>query len=149
MKVRENGRVINVPGPPREIGSRAADLPQPLLARLGAPYDYFRGIYRAPAEKTIRLILRTVDVGAVDVCFGSWLFAPAAWKENDEHALAIDGKVLRGAWSGEDTQAKLLSAMIQGAGLVVGQIRVPTTPTRSRRSGTCSRNSRGFPAARP
>jgi hypothetical protein len=109
----------------REIGSRAADLSPLLLARLGAPYDHFRGSYRTPSEKTIRETLKKIDVDALDVCFGAWLFAQAVWKKSEEIALAIDGKVLRGAKVDEKTQVKLLSAMIQGRGLVVGQIRVP------------------------
>jgi predicted transposase YbfD/YdcC len=109
----------------REVGRRAADLPQPLLARLGAPYDHFRGVYRAPSETTMRKLLKTIDVDALDVAFGAWLFTQATRKPGEQIALAIDGKVLRGAWTDEDTQVKLLSAMLQGEGLVVAQVRVP------------------------
>ncbi|WP_045875797.1 ISAs1 family transposase [Pseudofrankia sp. DC12] len=107
---------------PRELHRRAADLPQPLLARLGAPLDHFRGSWRTPSEKTIRLLLKKIDVDALDAAFGGWLYAQAA---RGQVALAIDGKVLRGAWSGEDTQVRLLSAMLQGQGVVIAQVRVP------------------------
>jgi predicted transposase YbfD/YdcC len=109
----------------RELGGRLADLPQPLLACLGAPFDYFRGIHRAPSEKTVRLLLKTIDVDALDVAFGAWLFAQATRKPDEQLALAIDGKVLRGAWSGEKTQVRLLSAMLHGTGAVVAQVRIP------------------------
>ncbi|WP_116290015.1 transposase family protein [Frankia sp. KB5] len=33
----------------RQLGSQAADLPQNLLARLGARYDHFTGRYAAPS----------------------------------------------------------------------------------------------------
>ncbi|WP_131785498.1 transposase family protein [Protofrankia symbiont of Coriaria ruscifolia] len=88
----------------RELGGRIADLPQPLLACLGAPFDSFLGIHRAPSEKTVRLLLKTIDVDALDVAFGTWLFAQATRKRGEQLALAIDGKVLRGAWSDENTQ---------------------------------------------
>jgi hypothetical protein len=106
----------------RELHRRAADLPQPLLARLGAPLDHFHGNYRAPSEKTVRMLLKKIDVDALDAAFGAWLCAQAA---RGHAALAIDGKVLRGAWSGDDTQVRLLSAMLQGEGVVIAQVRVP------------------------
>ncbi|WP_238431148.1 ISAs1 family transposase [Frankia nepalensis] len=109
----------------RELGSRIADLPQPLLVRLGAPFDHFHGIFRAPSEKTVRLLLKTIDVDALDLAFGAWLFAQATRAWGEQLAIAIDGKILRGAWSGENTQVRLLSAMLQGKGVVVAQVRVP------------------------
>lgn len=107
---------------PREFHRRVADLPQSLLAVLGAPRDFFFGGYRTPSEKTIRLLLRKIDVDALDTAFGSWLCARAA---PGQVAFAIDGKVLRGAWSGEDTQVRLLSAMLHGKGAVIAQVRIP------------------------
>jgi predicted transposase YbfD/YdcC len=109
----------------RELARRIADLPQPLLALLGAPFDHFHGIHRAPSEKTVRRLLKTIDVDALDVAFGAWLFAQGTRNRGEQLALAIDGKVLRGAWSSEKTQVRLLSAMLQGKGIVVAQVRVP------------------------
>jgi hypothetical protein len=43
------------------------------LAVLGAPRDLFLGGYRTPSEKTIRLLLREIDVDALDAAFGGWL----------------------------------------------------------------------------
>jgi len=68
------------------------------------------------------MLLRKIDVDALDAAFGAWLCAQAA---RGQVALAIDGKVLRGAWSGEDSQVRLLSAMLHGEGVVVAQVRVP------------------------
>jgi predicted transposase YbfD/YdcC len=100
-------------------------IPQPMLAVLGAPYCYFLERYRTPSEKVIGTILRRIDVAALDIQIGLWLFEQRILKSGAEIAIAIDGKVLRGAWVDEWTQVKLLSAMIHGEGLVVGQIRVP------------------------
>ncbi|MDT3442905.1 hypothetical protein QOZ89_25420 [Pseudofrankia sp. BMG5.37] len=62
----------------RELGSRIADLSQPLLARLGAPHDHFRGIYRTPSEKTVRMLLKTIDrrVQYVPQCRRATCFVP-------------------------------------------------------------------------
>ena len=43
------------------IGEWAADLPQHLLAVLGARMDRRRGRYRAPDEATVRRVLGSVD----------------------------------------------------------------------------------------
>jgi hypothetical protein len=106
----------------REIHRRAGDLPKPLLVLLGAPRDFFTNTYRIPSEKTLRLLLKIIDVDALDAAFGRWLFTHAA---AEKIIIAIDGKVLRGAWSGEDTQVRLLSAMLQGKGAVIAQVRIP------------------------
>jgi hypothetical protein len=68
------------------------------------------------------MLLKKIDVDALDAAFGAWLCAQAA---RGHAALAIDGKVLRGAWSGGDTQVRLLSAMLQGQALVIAQVRIP------------------------
>ncbi|WP_231861051.1 MULTISPECIES: ISAs1 family transposase [Frankia] len=107
---------------PREFHRRAADLPQSLLAVLGAPRDFLVGGYREPSEKTIRLLLKKIDVDALDTAFGSWLCAQAA---PGQVAFAIDVKVLRGAWSGKDAQVRLLSAMLHGKGAVRVRVRIP------------------------
>ena len=39
--------------------------------------------------------------------------------------LALDGKVMRGAWTDENDQFTLFSAMIHGTGVTVAQVRVP------------------------
>ncbi|ABW12233.1 transposase IS4 family protein [Parafrankia sp. EAN1pec] len=109
----------------REIGSRVADFGQDLLARLGAPFDHFTGRYRAPSEKAIRALFEKMDVAAVDAAFGAWLFAHAVWEPGEDIVLAMDAKVLRGAWSEGNKQVTLLSAMVHANGLVAGQVRVP------------------------
>ncbi|WP_322770079.1 transposase family protein [Frankia sp. Cr1] len=55
-----------------EIGRWAMRIPQPLLARLGAPYGHFLGRYRVPSEKTIRRVLQAIDIAVpfLMVCRG-------------------------------------------------------------------------------
>jgi predicted transposase YbfD/YdcC len=107
------------------IARWAKRIPQPMLALLGAPYCYFLRRYRVPSAKVMNLILRNIDIAALDIQIGLWLYEQRQLNNGSELAIAIDGKVLRGAWVDEWTQVKLLSAMIHGQGLVIGQIRIP------------------------
>jgi hypothetical protein len=68
------------------------------------------------------MLPRKIDVDTLGAALGAWLCARAA---RAQVALTIDGKVLHGAWSGDDTQVRLLSAMLHGEGVVVAQVRVP------------------------
>lgn len=109
----------------RQIGRRAADLPQLLLAQLGAPYDYFRAAYTAPSESTIREVLTNVDADLLDLVVGAWLHECATRDRDGDLVIALDGKVLRGAWATENKQVKLFAAMIHEQGVVVAQTLVP------------------------
>jgi len=109
----------------RQIGSQAADFPQSLLAKLGAKWSWFALRYDWPSEPTLRRILQSVDAAALDLLIGSWLFERAHRDTEGMLVIALDGKVLRGAWTDENHQLTLFSAMIHGVGITVGQIRVP------------------------
>jgi predicted transposase YbfD/YdcC len=108
-----------------EMGRRAADLSQELLAKLGAKWDYFNGVYLAPSESTLRRVLEDVDADQLDTAVGAWLFERAHRDPDGELVIAVDGKVLRGAWTDDNDKVTLFSAMIQNAGVVVAQVRVP------------------------
>jgi predicted transposase YbfD/YdcC len=112
----------------RQLGSQAADLPQSLLAKLGAKWNWFRRRYDWPSEATLRRVLRSIDATQLDLLTGSWLFERAHRDPEDLLVIALDGKVLRGAWTA-DGQVTLFSAMIHGLGVTVAQIRVPDHTT--------------------
>jgi predicted transposase YbfD/YdcC len=111
----------------RELGSVAADLPQHLLAVLGARWDWARRRLVAPSAATLRRVLIGLDGGELDAAVGAWLRGHARCDEQG-WALALDGKDLRGSWSG-DGRLVLFSAMIHrgeaGDPVVVGQVAVP------------------------
>ncbi|MFC3898474.1 ISAs1 family transposase [Lentzea rhizosphaerae] len=100
------------------IGEWAADLPQHLLAVLGARMDRRRGRYRAPEETTLRRVLGSVDGDALDDAIGAWLTGRAPRAQ----AIAVDGKTLRGTCD-ETGQGgvHLLAAMTHDSGVVVAQ----------------------------
>jgi predicted transposase YbfD/YdcC len=108
------------------IERQIADFPVSLLAKLGCAWCYFRQGYRVPGEKTIRVLLNEIDADELDRLLGQWLFRNARLDgEESVLGLAIDGKVLRGAWTGANDKFTLFSAMIQDAGVTVAQVAVP------------------------
>lgn len=100
------------------ISEWAADLPQHLLATLGARRDRRHGLYRAPGEATLRRVLGRVDGDALDDAIGAWL----ASQDEGAATIAVDGKTLRGTC--DDTGqggVHLLAAMTHDSGIVVAQ----------------------------
>jgi predicted transposase YbfD/YdcC len=75
-----------------------------------------------PSERTIRRVLKAVDVQEIDTKIGQWL---ASQQDLTGQGLAVDGKTLCGSRDGEEERAvHLLSAVVHGTGEVVAQTRV-------------------------
>jgi predicted transposase YbfD/YdcC len=109
----------------REIGSRVNDLSPRLLEKIGATRDRFTGAFLPPSEPTLRRVLRDIDTAQLELAVGAWLFERAHRDPDGHLVIALDGKVLRGAWTDENEQVTLFSAMIHREGVVIGQTRVP------------------------
>jgi predicted transposase YbfD/YdcC len=113
----------------RQIAAQIADLPQSLLAQLGARWCWFRQRHAWPSEPTVRRVLQDVDAAELDLLVGAWLFERARKDAQQDTqgvlAIALDGKVLRGAWTDENNQVTLFSGMIHGQGVTIGQVMVP------------------------
>jgi predicted transposase YbfD/YdcC len=132
------------------IGEVAAELPEEALCRLSCRISPSKKSYVAPEESTIRRTLKAVDANAVDLVVNSWIAdqvragrltkeqAPlvelAAMIEREEeedevddaepallHAIAVDGKTLRGAKIDGAAPVHLLSAMTHAEGATVAQ----------------------------
>jgi hypothetical protein len=108
-----------------EIARKASDMTQPLLGKLGAEWDWFRSRYKCPSKWTIRLVLSGIDGNHLDKVTGHWLAMQSAAGKKGEWEIAVDGKVMRGAWTSENEQVTLFSAMIREEGVTVAQVRVP------------------------
>jgi predicted transposase YbfD/YdcC len=108
----------------RQISDQIGDFPQSLMAKLGAKWCYFRGAFGWPSERTIRRVLENIDADELDRVVGAWLRKNARAGEGGL-VLAIDGKVMRGAWTDENETFTLFSAMIHGTGVTVAQVAVP------------------------
>ncbi|RSM56829.1 ISAs1 family transposase, partial [Kibdelosporangium aridum] len=94
------------------IGEWIADVPQHILAALGARFDPRRQAYLAPDESTVRRLAQHVDGDLLDEAIGTWLIhttqpaAPACEDTTADTAergvlpmaIAVDGKSLRGTY---------------------------------------------------
>jgi len=113
----------------REIATVAANIPQGMLRALGAEWDYFTQRYKYPRKTTIWLTLTSVDTAELDKITGTWLLSQARKHREDDGSytweIAIDGKVMRGAWTDENDKVTLFSAMLQSEAVTIGQVRVP------------------------
>jgi predicted transposase YbfD/YdcC len=109
----------------REIAGHAADIPQPLLKKLGAEWNWFRLRYKYPSESTIRNVLTRIDAAELDLITGAWLSTQARKDGKAEWVIALDGKVMRGAWSDENDKVTLFSAMLHREAVTIAQVRVP------------------------
>ena len=109
----------------REIAGHAADIPQPLLKKLGAEWNWFRLRYKHPSESTIRNVLTRIDAAELDLITGAWLYAQARKDGKASGIIAVDGKVMRGAWTDENDKVTLFSAMLHREAVTIAQVRVP------------------------
>lgn len=109
----------------RQLGSHAADLPQSLLEKLGARWNWFDQLFDAPSEPTLRRVLQDIDAAELDRLVGAWLAERAHRDADGLLVIAVDGKVLRGAWTDANGQVTLFSAMVHGQGVTVAQVKVP------------------------
>jgi predicted transposase YbfD/YdcC len=109
----------------REIADQAADLPQSLMRKLGGRWCWFTRRFRAPSKDTVRRVLTNVDAAALDLAVGTWLLERVRRDAGGLLGLAIDGKVLRAAWTEGNDQFTLFSAMVHREGVTVAQVQVP------------------------
>jgi hypothetical protein len=89
----------------RQIASQIADLSQSLLAALGARWSWFRWRYEWASEATLRRVLQSIDAAELDLLIGSWLGEQAYRDTDGLLVIALDGKVLRGACSDDNSPA--------------------------------------------
>lgn len=107
------------------IAEWAHDLPAGARLRLGMGR-------RTPCESTIRRVLQTVDLDALDTALSGWLIArlPAPPSARPGPArpitrmIAIDGKTARGARRADRAAVHLLGALEHTHGVVLGQTEV-------------------------
>ena len=110
----------------REIGSHAADMPQGLLKKIGAKWCWFKLRYNCPSKSAIRYLLGKIDAAMLGSVTCAWIFGQAR-RGGDQSGwvIAIDGKVLRGAWTDKNDKVTLFSAMLHDEGVTIAQVRVP------------------------
>jgi len=114
------------------IAEWAADAPPRLRARLGLPGP-------VPDLVTIWRVLTSVDPAALDAAAGSWVAAQLAARRRPGRraVLAVDGKTVRGARSGEVPAPHLLACLDHGTGVVIAQAAVDGKTNEVRREAPC------------
>jgi len=113
----------------RAIADHIADLPASMLKAFGARWNWFCRNYAYPSASTLRSVFADIDIEELELRIGAWLFSRARRNQEGLLTLALDGKVLRGAWLDDHQQFTLFSAMIHGIGVTVGQLQVPRGTT--------------------
>jgi predicted transposase YbfD/YdcC len=108
-----------------EIARHAADMPQSLLRKLGAKWNWFRLRYQWPGKSAIWNVLTRIDAAMMDRITGAWLAVQARKDGEGEWAVALDGKVMRGAWTDENDKVTMFSAMLHDEAVTIAQVRVP------------------------
>jgi predicted transposase YbfD/YdcC len=111
------------------ISEWAADAPQHVLALLGARHDPRHDRYRPPDEATLRRVLQRVDAEAVDAAICAWLqerHRRLPRTRDEQTAIAVDGKTLRGARHPGTGPVHLLAALEQDTGTVLAQAQTAT-----------------------
>ena len=97
----------------------AGRLTQNQLKRLRARFDNKKKCFIPPSEPTIRRVFQAADIESVEDCLGQWLLGIA-----DDHAIAVDGKTLKGAKRDNGTKVHLLSAFLHNQAVTVNQLEV-------------------------
>ena len=120
----------------REIACHGADVPQHLLKKMGAEWNWFRLRYKHPSESTIRNVLTRIDAAELDIVTGAWLYMQARKDGKGEWIVALDGKVMRGAWTDENDKVTMFSAMLHREAVTIAQVRVPDGTNEITQAGT-------------
>jgi hypothetical protein len=95
-----------------------------LLAELGSRWSRFQRRFAWPSEPSLRRVLQNIDAAELDRLVGAWLYA-RAWPAADGLLVtAVDGKVLRGAWTQANDQVTLFSRDDPRRAVTIAQIRV-------------------------
>ena len=76
-----------------------------------------------PSESTIRRVLQDLDPVDLDARLTSWLYTRTGAIAG-RRVIAVDGKTMRGARTGDNPAPHLLAALDRASGVVVGQRRV-------------------------
>ena len=100
------------------VWEHARDLTPGQLHELGLPQG--RDI---PSESTIRRALQALDPGDLDARVASWMLTRTG-TIGGRRVIAVDGKTMRGARTGEDPAPHLLAALDHATGAVLTQERV-------------------------
>jgi predicted transposase YbfD/YdcC len=119
-----------------EIARRTRDISQGMLMRLGSEWDWHKRRYRWPSKTVIRSVLTGIDADEMDRIVGKWLFGQSREDGEGEWEIALDGKVMRGAWTAENDKVTLFSAVTHRDSVTIAQVSVPAETNEITQAGT-------------
>ncbi|MEV6118895.1 transposase family protein, partial [Streptomyces sp. NPDC052109] len=122
------------------VGEWIADAPAHALGQLGIRPDPVLPLRQLPSESAIRRLLARIDGDALDRAVGRWL-ADRRPRTTGLHALAVDGKSLRGAARAGGRKIHLLAAPNTPPAWSWPSWASARRPTRSLASSRCWRRS--------
>jgi predicted transposase YbfD/YdcC len=130
-----------------EIARRARDMSQGTLMKLGSEWDWHKGRYRWPSKSVIRTVLAGIDGDEMDRLVGRWLFEQSREDGGSEWEIALDGKVMRGAWTADNDKFTLFSAVTHRDSVTIAQVSVPADTNEITQASTLlkSLDSLGIP----
>jgi len=106
---------------------------------MGAEWNFFTRRYEHPRKTTIWLTMTSADAEELDAITGGWLLSQARKHREDDGTftweIAMDGKVMRGAWTDENERVTLFSAMLHREAVTVAQVRVPDGTNETTQAG--------------
>lgn len=119
-----------------EIARKAADISQGMLSELGSIWDWHRSRYRWPSKTVVRNVLTGIDGDEMDRIVGKWLFENFREDSVSEWEIALDGKVMRGAWTAVNDKIALSSAMTHCDSVTITQVSVPAGTNETTQAAT-------------
>jgi len=104
------------------IGEWAGDAPQWVLEVVGARWHQLQCRFVAPHEATLRRTIQAFNAELLDAVICGWIAQQAGvGADGARPAIAVDGKVVRGAWRPDGSQVHLLSAVSHDTAVVLAQ----------------------------
>jgi predicted transposase YbfD/YdcC len=91
---------------------------------------------------------RRIDADEMDRIVGKWLYGQSRENAGSEWEIAIDGKVMRGAWTAENDNVTLFSAVTHRDSVTIAQVSVPAETNETTQASTLlkSFDALGIPA---
>ena len=93
--------------------------------KLGSEWDWHTRCYRWPSKTVIRSVIAGIDADEMDRIVGKWLFENSRKDIGDEWEIALDGKVMTGAWAAENDKVILFAAVTHRDSVTIAQAGAP------------------------
>ena len=94
-----------------------------MLKRLGCYFHEDKQRYVVPSEPTIRRIIQSQDSETIEPVLNGWI-KRLNLEQTDDDAIAVDGKVLKGAHDSQGHQTHLQSAVLHEQATTVAQVKI-------------------------